>query len=417
MQWAIAGRLEDEPLLDACLHSMRFDAQVDDSRGEWLWQLMQTVHAEDRFRSTILDAMHNFSDGWTTEQLCELGFHYATSGDEAFRARLYGIVEERPVADMPWLGEEQIVQLDGEQGFLFAARLRGKRLETQEFDWDDNNLLNVAIERLGEDRVIASLEAATDGATQRFRDGWCWHKDRQASEKRIPHSERMRQIPISKIISNAESGELSIGVARGWGMYATERDLEIIRQRLLAASTPSVVARYLKVFSNREFLPLVSDLLEFCRHSDDEVRRRAFAALEKNADSAVRQFAIDQLRESSGDRSAISLFTKNYQQGDEQRILEYIEPPDDKNELHWMLMNVTEVLENNPQADCSQLGVLAYALTPCGTCRYHAARLLHARDVVPSWLTAECRFDAESDTRQLADEGPPSGSTKAVGSA
>jgi len=207
MQWAIAGRLEDGPLLDACLHSMRFDAQVDDSRGEWLWQLMQTVHAEDRFRSTILDAMHDFSDGWTTEQLCELGFHYATSGDEAFRARLYSTVEERPVAEMPWLGEEQILQLDGEQGFLVAARLRGRRLETQEFDWDDNNLLNVAIERLGEDRVIASLEAAADGATKRFRDGWFWHKNGQASEKRSPHSERMQQIPISTIISTRQLGD------------------------------------------------------------------------------------------------------------------------------------------------------------------------------------------------------------------
>ncbi len=349
--------------------------------------------------------MHEFSDGWTTEQLCELGFHYATSGDEAFRARLYSIVEERPVADMRWVGEEQILRLDGELGFLFAARLRGLRLETQEFDWEDNNLLNLAIERLGEDRVIASLEAATDGATQRFRDGWTWHKNAQSSEKRISHSERMQQIPVTTIISNAESGELSIGVARGWGMCATEQDLEIIRQRLVAASTPSVIAKYLKVFSNREYTPLISNLLEFCKHNDDDIRRRAFAALEKNSDPTIRQFALDELQKGNNDASVISLFIKSYQKGDEQCILQLIEPSEDKDDRHWQLMELRKVLENNTNADSSQLAVLAYALTPCASCRFSAASLLHARNMAPSWLTEECQFDSESDTRELVGTG------------
>jgi hypothetical protein len=67
-------------------------------------------------------------------------------------------------------------------------------------------------------------------------------------------------------------------------------------------------------------------------------------------------------------------------------------------------MDATKILEENPQADCSQLGLAVYALTPCGNCRASAAKLLCNRKVAPPWLTEECRFDSEEDTRKLVTE-------------
>jgi hypothetical protein len=403
MQWAMAGRLDGGLLLDACLHDKRYDAQVNDSRGDWLWGLMQAVHAEDRFRTPLLDALSTpVADD--AEQLCELGLHYALTGDRAFRTCLYRVVENEPVSTMPGLGEEQLVQLDGVRGFLFAVRHRGQRLKGHELDWYDVHLIEEAIERLGEDQIFKSLDIATDEATRRFRDAWFKYKIERSSRKPIPHSERMQQTPISEIIFNAESANTGIGLFRGWGKYASEQNLESIRRQLLAAKTPSVIVKYLRVFSNREYLPLVPDLIVLCGHCDDEVRRRAFAALEKNSHPVVRQFAEDALRNGVCDRSVVSLFIKNYQEGDEQRILKYIELPSDELQLHWLLMDVTDILEENPKADCSQLGTLVYALTPCGNCRYSAAKVLCNRNVAPPWLAEECRFDSEEDTRKLFTE-------------
>jgi hypothetical protein len=145
--------------------------------------------------------------------------------------------------------------------------------------------------------------------------------------------------------------------------------------------------------------------LEFCKHNDDDIRRRAFAALEKNSDPTIRQFALDELQKGNNDASVISLFIKSYQKGDEQCILQLIEPSEDKDDRHWQLMELRKVLENNTNADSSQLAVLAYALTPCASCRFSAASLLHARNMAPSWLTEECQFDSESDTRELVGTG------------
>ncbi len=128
MQWAIGGRLDDEPLLEACLHDQRFDGQVEDSRGDWLWKMVQAVGAAERFRVPILHALYDLSDSRSATQVCELARCYAKQGDEAFRSQLYEIVAKRPFEDTPWLGEEEIIAVDGEQGFLFAARVRGRLL-------------------------------------------------------------------------------------------------------------------------------------------------------------------------------------------------------------------------------------------------------------------------------------------------
>ena len=72
-------------------------------------------------------------------------------------------------------------------------------------------------------------------------------------------------------------------------------------------------------------------------------------------------------------------------------------------------MDVIKVLENNPEADCSRLGVIAYASTPCENCRFHAARLLLDRHVAPGWLTEECRFDSVRNVENSwqRSRGPP----------
>jgi hypothetical protein len=101
------------------------------------------------------------------------------------------------------------------------------------------------------------------------------------------------------------------------------------------------------------------------------------------------------------EESVVGLFINNYGQGDEQRILEVMELPDDPGNLHWLLMDVVQVLEKNPKADCSQLGVIIYASTPCENCRYYAARLLLNQHVAPEWLMEECQHDSGEDCRKM----------------
>jgi len=62
---------------------MRYDTQCEDSRGDWLWGLMQAVGAKERFREPLFQAFQELSDDRSADQLCQLASHYAEEGENA----------------------------------------------------------------------------------------------------------------------------------------------------------------------------------------------------------------------------------------------------------------------------------------------------------------------------------------------
>jgi hypothetical protein len=408
VQWALTGRLNDEPLLEACLQDQRFDTQVEGMRGDRLWTMVQAVGAADRFRVPILHALYELSDERSADQLCELARSYGAMGDEAFRLRLYEIVEQKPFPNYcACLGEEEIITLDGEQAFLFAVQVRGRSLADREWEWDDGSLMDFAVKRFGKGRVRDILEESSEAAISRFRDGWLRDKLRLAGPRQPDtHKDKMTAIAVAQIIREAE-GDTKCYWFRGWGMYAKETDLRIILQRLWTEQEPQVIVRFLRIFSNRPMPDFDARLIELCSHGDEEVRCWAFSALERNTHPLIREFALTEFRRGTQERFVAGLFINNYRQGDEQ-ILETMVLPADACQLHWLLMDVNKVLEKNPQADCSRLGVICYALNPCEYCRLRSVRVLLKQQAAPQWLIEECRHDSSEECRELF--------TKAVGS-
>lgn len=407
MQWALSGKLEDEPLLEACLRDQRYDKQCEPPRGEWLWQLIKAAGAVNRFRVPILHALYDLSDERSAYQLCELGGHYAESGDETFRMRLYEIVEKQPFAETLWLGEEEILRLDGESAFLFAARVRGESLSGRQWDWDDGWLVDQAIEKLGEERVIELLNQTQDRAIGAFRSGWQAQKEREEGrEPRQTDQEEKHSISVGEILSAAESEHPQIDHFRfrRWGMSASEADLDTIVHRIRSARRPVVIARLLRVFSKRAAPSFAPQFIELARHADDDVQHWAAQALKEIELPLVRDYALAELKK--GGRFAVGLLEKNYQQGDEKRILESIELPDDEWRRHSLLLDIIRLLEANPEADPSTLAMIAYACTPCENCRHDAAHLLYDSSLAPGWLIDECRFDSNRECSALVADVP-----------
>jgi hypothetical protein len=402
MIWATTGCLNETILLDACLHDWRFDRSVEEYRGDWLWQLIQAIDAEDRFRPTIFKALSDLAED-DAAQLCQLSFHYAINGDEAFRSHLYKIVQDKPFADMRYLGEEEIIRLGGEDAFLLALGIRGRQLEDRDWEWDDSVLIDDAIKHLGEERVNDLVEATADKDVKRLCDRWRQEKSNaEQKEASGPTSlKRTRQLSASQVIAAVESTVKNCATIRIWGRHANDDDLGAVFEYLLSAHDPKVISNCLLVFLSREFPRIVPELVSLSQHSDAEVRRRAISALESNSHPLVRQLAEDELKRGMPDGLALGLFIKNYQDGDEQRIIDLAQLPNDAEQQHWLLKDATKILEENPNADCSHLGVAAYALIPCSFCRYCAAKLLRDRHVAPVWLIEECRFDSKSDTQKL----------------
>ena len=396
--WAISGRLDDDLLLAACLNDYRHDRQAEFvvSPARWVWEILEKAAATQRFRDPILRALLDLPDDQNAYHICTLAYHYAREGDQPFHDQLRRLVDhpDDPSSD---LAHEEILTLDGVDGFLRVARVRGTRLASQAWDWDDDWFLSQSADRLGEERVQELLEQSTDGAIKRMYKMWreAIHAKESAPKEPSLH-EKYDSIPASRLIAEAgadipDDSRVFSGM---WGRHANEQQLESVFEHLLTPDlAPRVVADLLSVFVRREYPRLDDRLFAFCRHEDHSVRHRAFHALGMVSHRVVRDFAIDEL-ENYRNPKAVTLLIKNFEPGDEERILRSIEPPDDVDHLHWLLMDVIELLERNAAADAARLAVAAYARTPCTSCRHHAYEQLEARAAVPDWMLDEFQLDS-----------------------
>jgi len=392
-------------LLNACLRDLRYDRQCEEARGPWLWQVMNAVGVTDAFRGAILDSLTAIDDGLAGHQLCQFAVFYARNGDERFRLRLQEIVTRKPDPSYPSCGEHELIDLDGEAGFLCAARARAGLLMSKEWDLEDGFFIEAAIKQLGEPVVLTTLhrESPSSSGIKRLYDGWQRSAENKANEKRQSHGDRMRQISLDTVIRAAECEESPPAFLRGWGRYADEGDVRAILSRLLNAQRPAVVANYLRVFSSRPVPDFNEHFLAFAFSEDENVCTRAYAALAQNKHPAIRKFALDNLNERITEPNFLELFIRNFRPGDEGLLLASFRVPEDVVQSHWWLMDLLQILEHNRESKCHELAKRIYRLTPCSSCRHDATKLLISRNVAPRWLIEECRHDAVEDTRKLAD--------------
>ncbi len=401
--WAKSGRWNDEgALLEACLNDMRYDRQCESPRGIWLWEIVEAAGAVDTFREAILAATMTIDDGFDARQLCQFCVFYARQGDQRFRMRLRDVVAKKPVADSPWLGEAELIELDREVGFLFAAELRGSSLSNREWDWDDLSIINVATETLGEQSVVSVLNRASEASNNidRFRTRW---QSATATKAAIVDyaPDRKSKLSLDEIIQAADCVRNRTSLFRRWGMDASDADLRVALDRLLCQSEPDILVNYLILFSNRAMVQFDERMLALLDHTDERVRDRAYTAVSQNSHPAIRKFAIDNIRARIAVAGFLKLFVRNFQPGDEDLLNANLTLPDDRDECHGIVSDLIEILEQNPCVNCAELALRSYLATPCGICRYHAAKLLFDQKVAPMWLVDECRWDANSEVREL----------------
>ncbi|MFK7777069.1 MAG: hypothetical protein QM501_02950 [Gimesia sp.] len=401
VQWANASLLDEALLLEACLHDQRYDPQFEDTRAGWLWQLIRQIEAKDHFREPILYALQNETDGWNASQLCEFAFYYAEAGDETFRNTIYHFVEQKPFEENVSLGEKEIIRLDGEQGFLFAARVRGERLETTEWDWDDEYFVSNAMEQCGKEQITRLFQMTTHTNIKRFHEHWnkC-QKEQSSCKNKGSFIERMHAFSADNIIEAAQNNDDNFSFS-GWGRQADTASLNKILETVWQTTELSVLRNLIRVFFKQTLPKFDCRLIDLCQHPDEKLQRRSFSVLANHSHPAVREFALEQLAIEATD-NIVSLFINNYEVGDEIRLLKAIELPEDPDNIHSLLSDVMKVLEYNTEADATRLAHIAYAATPCELCRYKAANLLHGQGVAPAWMLEECGYDSYEETRKLA---------------
>ena len=385
-------------ILDACLHCGAVDPQCEGTRALYMYELVNATPDREFYRGAIQKALPGHGDDWDAVQCFRLASYMAMDGDDRARQAMYEAF--RPGPRMAELMGVDFVQMDGMEGFLFAAKSVGAMLAAGLTGVDEGYLYSHATETCGEDKTGKALRSAGESEPQieTYRLAAEAHREESQGDSRL---NEVRGLTWPELKSRLP--ELAAFWLRLWGEHADSENLVLAAHDLLAAETPEDRLQYLRVFQRRAFPLEHSCLLRLAEHHDEKVAHAACIALANMADPAIRELAF-RVSESCGvgREHSISLLCRNAAPGDDEIALCWFEKEEDPHVRHRLGRALRTFWEQHPNVSTEVRMLLShYEKGPCSFCREGVLSRLLKLNALPDAVREECAFDSDDEIREL----------------
>lgn len=400
-------------LVAACL---RDDAMpLEGSRAGYLLELVRLVGASGDLASALADPFADGPSGDDLEQRFELVGLLARDGVPGMREVLYrGQVQlidrwlAEPVEWVSTVAARHLIALDGIRGAVFVFGQLGRAALAGASFFSDQELIDAALDSLGDEQAGAILEArANDPGVDAYLLATEAPFVRIENPLRPAGWSERPWTDAQATIERSVRGTDSLGAfASHWGEKASEEDLALAAQALvdLPKDDLELLRAYLSVFRKRPF-PLDPALLIALL---DDPRRfvstYATNALEQISHPAVRAVALRMAAHGPHRQCALGLLARNWNPGDELIAEDLLRAAEGQRKaiVHTLGYGLRAVIDVQPPTpELVPALRLAYELEPCSSCRTDFVAALLRLSALPDDLRAECRWDANEQTRQL----------------
>jgi hypothetical protein len=414
-------------ILDACLHDKRYERQFEYRRSTYLFDIINLTHAQSFFREQIIQALQNASDPNTDDalQLTGLVTRFAEQGDQEARKIVYDHFLKHVTSDEYGDGTrtDQLIDLDGVEGFLFAIECYAEQLPDNPDDfappyhfpdrkknWDDNDraFWKAAVERAGDNPSVAAYVMLEE-------------QRRRASRK--------RRSELTKSLRDHSYEELKVAIANErreyglaqWGEQASEDDLKRAATDFLTLDKQVdlvTLRKYLHIFCDRAFPFDPEPIIELAAQAlinpwerdengfltpTSRVTLAALNALGSIHHPQIRQLAFDLIEKPQWLSHAAILLKSNWQESDWMVLETLTRGPLDPEEYHGLGFDIKDLFEAHPSPTAAQTLINIYEYGPCSECRMHVVEDLYGKHLLPDWMRDECRYDANSDLREWVE--------------
>lgn len=391
-------RMEPE-ITSALRRRLAYDAQCEQGRGRFLWTVIQAAKAESQFRPIVAKELVTGGerDCYVTAQLCELAGRYAAWGDAGIKEALYTLFE-RSLATRDLLGEKEILDADGLEGYERMARAIGRRTRSRQAVCDYCAEFVFESVRKADRRKARSILRRKDADLAAFKKLLAIQSGRRKRHKLLkPPSWNQVRAEIER------GGSRAISFARRYGKVASMADRAAALDYALAQTDPERAAKALSVFQTSRLPRYDPRLRVLATSRNRRLQGRAFAALATLSHPEVRSLALESLRRPRlSTAGGLSLFTKNYRDEDGVRITRAIAMLKSEESSHTAALDLRDVAGRECPRSLALAVIRACIQSPCGLCRSGLFKSLCAARAVPSWMIREFLFDTDEDTRLLA---------------
>lgn len=415
-------------ILNACLHNTSYDPQVEGNRTEYMMDVIDLTGEKQVFRDRILEALANLTDEestWDDLQLVDFARLFAQKGDQKARQ----ILNTQFVANVQQgssLGADELIDLDGLQGFLFVAEKLGEKALSDPDFIDDDRYLCYVEQHFGTEEVKSALNSARkrNPGIRAYLKVILDTRKRRGLNRRKQYEEReiFSKLPYDEVkrqIDSLDAPKTILGSnLRGWGQDANDAELLKAARGFLALPRSDIhgILAYLEIFWLKPFPLEPSRLIELAKEIgekrirgedgtlDYEARIFYFAMhnLELISNIRVREFALSLIESERSIGRAVALLANNYQDGDWQRIEELTLRPLEKENYHSLGFSVQDVFEAHANKEAVPALLNVYERGPCSTCRRRIVEALISLEALPNWMREECKYDANLDLREAA---------------
>lgn len=399
----------------ACLHDQAYDPQLEGIRRDYLLDLIRLSGDPAHCRRRVLDALPTTSpeDYYDLRQLFALARAFAQEGDVAAREAMYASFAAKAADPSPRLddlivGGDDIVHLDGVDGFLFVAEHLGARILADASLWADDYWLSLAEKQSGEETVRREVERAR--RENPAIDAYLTSMESTRHARGQGDNRRVDWVTLSydelKPFIGQPGRKIPITALSRWGQGADERSLLRAADDLLHEDDPRRLLDYVRIFGDRAFPLDPQPLIRLAWSDDEKLSWAAGLALGNVRHPLVRQAALDFLTKPAKIDQAVGVLAPNYEPGDHVLVEQALASPQDTDEeidaYHHVGYDVLDLVKANPRPELAASLLILYERGPCSYCRERCFDRLRALDRLPAWLVEECCHDANPDLREKA---------------
>ncbi len=363
---------------------------------------MQATGEPEFYAARIRQALGADNEDYSDGQLYEMAARLARNGDGEARRVMYDRFA-RNAAQRDTTGADDLVALDGLDGYLFVAEQWQRHPLLEEDHWEEAALLETLEEQIGQAEARRALERAAqdrpllaDYLAEVEEKRTQWRADRASrSPIRVPSYEDLQAL----IADPTQTTRWQRW--RHWAKRLDEATLFRLAQDLLAETDRVPLLKRLHLFRERPFPLPIDRLLDLARGRDEDVAGAARWALGNLTDPRIRALALELWEAGTAPLDTAHLLRNNFAPGDYARVERMVNSDMAADEYHSLGILTRRLIEANPAPDAAPTLRTLYERGRCTICRCSAVELLLSLGPLPPWMLAEGRCDADSETRAL----------------
>lgn len=389
-------------ILYACTHNTAYDPQCEDSRAQYLYEIVQLTPFKDELEDKILESFIKAEKYWDIKQLFGLAKLIA-NGKSSVREVMYEKFKNYNSNENQFIGAEEIIALDKEKGLIFVATAIGDQLLSDEEYWETDWILQVAKDEIGELKTIKLLEESSKTSTQikKYLDSVKSFIEEREQYKFEPVSYNEVKIKIDQY--NLQNAPYSF---RSLGRRLSPDDLLRAARDLEKETDKAKTIALLYLFFGMKYPLDPKKIISLAKSDDEDISNAALRVLRNIKHDALHDLAVQNLKKPNFDPDGIDLFIRNYEEHD-YLLLEKVVCRDYDSydfDFHGVGLAIIEVFEKNKTGNCLHSMIEIYRRGWCSSCRESCVDILISNKILPKWMIDECKYDCNLDIRNKVRE-------------